>query len=98
MVLRSAWASTANWLLLQRAPLRCRTSSLGEGFSLQLYIDSCRTRGLEFGKVSKSEFLTLHAVTHHSVNLSISDPTIPTPYPSDTLPSHPPRLSLPRRC
>src|SRR5579871_560058 len=24
MVLRSAWASTANWLLLQRAPLRCR--------------------------------------------------------------------------
>ena len=57
MVLRSAWASTANWLLLQRATLQCRTSSLGEGFSLQLYIDSCRTRGLEFGKVSKPEFL-----------------------------------------
>src|SRR5579871_5673966 len=81
MVLRSAWASTANWLLLQRAPLRCRTSSLGEGFSLQLYIDSCRTRGLEFGKVSNLSSFTLHAVTHHPVNplITSDSPSITTP-------------------
>ncbi len=54
------WYFVAPWLALQLAAVAavprcnvCRTSSLGESFSLQLYIDVFRTRGLEFGKVSK---------------------------------------------